>query len=299
MKKLVTLFFALSLLGFISAVFADEPEPESPVVSADSAIPEEALEEVSPRVSLLTATENMLSLSLSDYQYREPSLNVKMDAKNLGVTYRGTVAFTNNYFVMGQIDYRNGDVDYEGTGVQSNVPQYYTNIKLSGGHDFDFGRYVLSPYIGIGYRHLTQRWGGTHTSTGNFGYDRISTYRYIPIGLIHRFSVGSEVIVETALEYDYMFSGNQFSGLSVANKLFANTDVPDVNNHQDRGNGLDLSITLRNSSWGIGGYYKYWSIVRSETKYGTIKFQGNHVAADWYEPSNHTQEFGLMLNYYF
>lgn len=35
MKKLVVLLFALSVLGNISAVFADEPAPEVPTVSAD------------------------------------------------------------------------------------------------------------------------------------------------------------------------------------------------------------------------------------------------------------------------
>ena len=34
---------------------------------------------------------------------------------------------------------------------------------------------------GLGYRSLKDPGGGTTTSTGNWGYDRIQEYRYIPI----------------------------------------------------------------------------------------------------------------------
>jgi hypothetical protein len=108
-------------------------------------------------VNLKTQTGNEIGLTVSSYSYSEPSLNVSMKATNWGVDYTGTYAFGNDFFVLGNANYNNGQVNYSGTGTQSGIPQYYYDFKGVVGYDFAFEDFVLSPYAGIGYRFLSQQ----------------------------------------------------------------------------------------------------------------------------------------------
>jgi hypothetical protein len=221
-----------------------------------------------------------------------------MNATNLGIEYLGTYAFNNNWFLLGQFDYNNGRVQYSGTGTQSGIPQYYYNLKAGLGYDFVYKDFVLSPYAGLGYRYLSQQWGGTQTSTGAYGYDRQSTYYYIPIGLIQRFAVSQKGKIETTLEYDYFISGNQFSGLSDLNGTRGGSSysgIPNFNNQQNSGYGVNLSVMYQQDSWAIGPYYKYWNIQQSQTNTATITRDGSSSAYNVWEPANTTVEFGLKL----
>ena len=244
--------------------------------------------------NLKTQSANQLGLTISGYVYDEPSLNVRMTALNVGVEYLGTYAFQNDWFVLGQIDYNNGPVKYSGSGTASGIPQYYVNLKAALGHDFAFNGFVLSPYIGIGYRYLNQAFGGVTTSTGAAGYDRRSTYNYVPIGIIHRTAVNNnKAKLETTLEYNYLISGNQYSGLAAANPLLSNQ-----NNAQNSGYGINLTILYKQDQWGLGPYYKYWNIADSQTSPANFVASGvryNRI----YEPANTTNEFGLKLIYLF
>jgi outer membrane protein W len=190
--------------------------------------------------NLKTQSVNQMGLTVSGYVYDEPSLSVRMTAINVGVEYLGTYAFQNDWFVLGQVDYNNGPAKYSGSGTASRIPQYYVNLKAAFGRDFAFDGFVLSPYIGFGYRYLDQALGGVVTSTGARGYDRRSTYNYIPIGVIHRFAVNdNKAKLETTLEYNYLISGNQYSGLAAANPFLVNQ-----NNAQNSGYGINCSIPL-------------------------------------------------------
>jgi hypothetical protein len=243
---------------------------------------------------LKTQSANQLGLTISGYVYDEASVGVRMTAVNVGAEYLGTYAFQNDWFVLGQIDYNNGSVNYSGSGTASGIPQYYVNLKAALGHDFAFNSFVLSPYIGIGYRYLNQAFGGVTTSSGALGYDRASTYNYIPIGVIHRIAVNdNKAKLETTLEYNYLLSGNQYSGLATVNPVFGNQ-----NNAQNSGYGINLTILYKQDQWGFGPYYKYWNIAESQTN------STNFVAAGvryngFYEPANTTNEFGLKLTYSF
>jgi hypothetical protein len=239
--------------------------------------------------SLMTQSTNQIGLTVSSYAYEESSLNVKMDATNIGIEYLGTYAFKNNWFLLGEFDYNNGSVKYSGSGTDSGIPQYYYNLKGAVGYDFAFDSFVVSPYIGIGYRFLDQSLGGTTTSTGAIGYDRKSTYNYIPIGATHRFAVNdNKAKIETTLEYDYLISGNQYSGLSTVG-------APNQNNTQNSGYGLNLTILYKQDNWGFGPYYKYWNIEKSQTN--TFAVGGTTYTV--YEPQNTTNEYGLKLTYSF
>ena len=253
----------------------------------------------SQTVNLKTQSINEIGITLSAYSYKEPSLNVAMDATNVGLEYQGTYAFKNDWFLLGEVDYNNGPVKYSGTGSQSGIPQYYYNLKAAVGYDFAFDGFVLSPYVGLGYRFLSQQWGGSTTSTGAIGYDRQSTYNYIPIGVTHRFAVGQKSKIETTLEYDYLISGNQYSGLSTINGHSGISGVPNVNNSQNSGYGINLTVMYKEDSWGVGPYWKYWNISQSNTVTGTFAYNNATYRASVYEPANNTNEFGLKAIYRF
>ena len=245
--------------------------------------------------SLKTQTANQLGLTISSYAYDEPSLNVRVTAINVGVEYLGTYAFQNDWFVLGQVDYSNGPVKYSGSGTASGIPQYYVNLKAAFGRDFAFDGFVLSPYIGIGYRFLDQALGGVVTTTGARGYDRRSTYNYIPIGVMHRFAVNdNKAKLETTLEYNYLISGNQYSGLAAANPYLANQ-----NNVQNSGYGINLTVLYKQDQWGFGPYYKYWNIADSQTNTNSFVAAGRQFTYTTKEPANTTNEFGLKLTYSF
>jgi hypothetical protein len=283
-----------SVLGIISLICATS-------VSAQSSY------EASP---LKTQTINEVGITLSSYKYSEPNLttftgqptSVTMQATNVGIEYLGTYAFQNNWFVLGEFDYNNGPVKYTGTGTQSGIPQYYYNLKAAVGYDFVVNNVVVSPYIGLGYRFLSQQWGSTTTSTGNIGYDRQSTYNYIPIGVINRLAINEKSQLVSTLEYDYLISGNQYSGLSSVNGTSGGntlSGVPNVNNSQNSGYGLNLTVMYKEEKWGVGPYLKYWNIKQSNTVSGTYTVNGSLYRGSVYEPANNTLEYGVKAIYRF
>lgn len=258
--------------------------------------------------NLKTKNSNEIGLTVSSYKYNEPNLtdftgtamSVTMKATNIGIEYLGTLKLEQDWFLLGEADYNNGKADYTGTGTMSGIPQFYYNLKAAAGHDFAFDDFVLSPYIGFGYRYLSQSGGGMSTSTGASFYDRQSTYNYIPVGVMHRMAVnGNKASLVTTLEYDYLISGNQYSGLSAANGKNGYSGVPNANNNQNSGYGLNLSVMYKEDVWGVGPYVKYWNISKSDTVTGTFTKSGTLYSGTVYEPANNTIEYGLKAIYRF
>ena len=121
-------------------------------------------------VNISTQTGNNLGLTISGYQYKEPSLDVKIDAPLLGIDYAGTYAFGNDWFVKADARYAYGSAKYTGSGTQSNIPYSYYDLRGLVGYDFSFselGGFVLAPFTGIGYRYLFDNQGGPTSSGAN------------------------------------------------------------------------------------------------------------------------------------
>ena len=260
---------------------------------------------------LKTKSKNEIGLTLSSYKYTEPnltdfsgtSMSVTMKAMNVGIEYLGTLALTDDWYLLGEADYNNGQVNYTGSGTINSIPQFYYNFKGAVGHDFAFDNFVLSPYLGVGYRFLSQSGGGMTSSSGSGFYDRQSTYNYIPIGIIHRMGINdSKATLVTTLEYDYLISGNQYSGLSSANGTkngVTYAGIPNINNTQNSGYGVNLSVMYKEDSWGVGPYLKYWNISQSDTVYGNFTKNGVAYRGGVYEPANNTMEYGVKAIYRF
>jgi hypothetical protein len=253
---------------------------------------------------LKTQTGNEIGLTLSSYTYTEPSLSVTNKATNYGIEYQGTYAFGNDWFVFGEFDYNTGKNNYSspGSGTVNGIPTYYYNLKGAVGYDFAFEGFNLSPYVGFGYRFLSQQLGGMTSSTGALGYDRQSTYNYLPVGITHRMAVGAKSMLDTTLEYDYLLVGNQYSGLATLNGTYSGVTyagIPNVNNKQNSGYGLNLTVMYKEDDWGVGPYFKYWNIQQSDTAYATITRNGTGYRYSAYEPANNTKEYGIKAIYRF
>jgi hypothetical protein len=247
-------------------------------------------------VSIATQSGNTLGLTVSGYQYREPSLDVVINAPLVGIDYTGTYAFDNDWFVRADARYAYGSAKYTGSGTQSNIPYSYYDLRGLFGYDFSFtelGGFVLAPYTGIGYRYLFDNQGG-QTTSGSNTYQRSSTYVYLPIGITHRMKINDVYKLETNVEYDYLIQGTQVSQLSQAAPY-----IPDVTNQQFRGYGLRLSSMYQFSDWSVGPYITYWNIQNSNSVTQTITVNRVNYRLTAYEPANSTIEAGIKVSYSF
>lgn len=247
-------------------------------------------------VNIATQTGNSLGLTVSAYQYKEPSLDVVINAGLVGIDYTGTHAFKNDWFVKADTRYAYGRAKYIGSGTESNIPYSYYDLRGLFGYDFRFsesGGFVLAPYTGIGYRYLFDNQGGK-TSSGANSYQRSSTYVYLPIGVTHRMKINDIHKLETVFEYDYLIQGTQVSHLSQAASY-----LPDVTNQQFRGYGLRFSSMYQFNEWSVGPYIHYWNIQNSNAVTQTITVNNANYRFTAYEPANNTVEAGIKVAYSF
>lgn len=227
------------------------------------------------------------------YSYREPNLIHQIGpfaGVNTSYTYKVGTAFltANGIFDVGYVNYKSN-----GTGNLNGLWNVVGDFRLLGGADLIRNDWFgVTPYTGLGVR-LLYEWGGNRTTTtGAAGYDRLSRYFYIPVGLSFSFVAGNWVIRPTA-EYDYLVKGQQTSYLSQAG---ANEDV---NNTQNHGYGLRGTLlfetSLSRGRIAFGPFVRYWNIGESEPSF----FTAGGVLFEGVEPHNKTLEAGATLRYRF
>jgi hypothetical protein len=256
--------------------------------------------------SLKTQTANEVGISVSSYEYKEPykaehGFWMKLDAVNYGINYLGTYKINDNWFALGNLNYKRGDDDYKssGSGTDKNIGKDIFEVKVAIGRDFDFDKFVVSPYAGLGFRYLDSDWGGHTSSTGAFGYERESKYYFLPIGTFHRMNLGADSKLETNLEYDYLIRGTQDSKNQDMVGRGTITRYDNAHNKQNSGYGLKASTMYKQNNWGVGPYAEYWHINRSDNAYGSATIGGVTIAGYEFEPANHTTEYGLKASYTF
>jgi len=132
---------------------------------------------------------------------------------------------------------------------------------------------------GLGYRSLKDPGGGSTSSTGNWGYDRIQEYRFIPFLAEINMPIGSIEDGKLKLEYDHIFYGYNASLLSVGGG--ANRDLHFRN---DDGYIWKTSYKFPYASFYLEPYYEFMSIEESNLEAGSQ------------EPSNFTREYGLKFS---
>lgn len=262
---------------------------------------------VSPSVvwanqELNTKTGQQIGVTVSKYQYREPSVDVEDKGNKLGLDYTSSLELQDDYFVKMDGRFAYGDVDYTGSGTMNNQEDWYYDLRGLVGKDFSVAGSVLAPYTGFGARHLYNDARG-QSSTGAWGYRRKSNYFYIPVGVTHRIELQSQSMLETTLEYDYLCTGKQVTRMGdVYEGENGVTETKQIENKQKNGYGLRASAMVSMNNWSFGPYITYWNIKTSEDGnfyvYRASEDQW-YYSAGWYEPHNRTVEFGLKASYSF
>lgn len=226
---------------------------------------------------LVTKTENTLGMSLVKYRYDEPGL-MRLDANKLALSYSGTYVLGSSWpdpgatwFVRAEVDYAVGPADYQNLHSErlSNTPHSYTELRGLVGKDHDMGGYVLAPYVGLGYRRLTN----------NLGYQRNSNYTTLPVGLAHKFKLADQSVLVSSVEYMHLLQGRQNVTLPLQSVSLA----------QKKGFGLRLSVMWREKAWSMGPTLTYWNLGASE--------EGGNPQVR--EPQNKTLELGWKGAYSF
>lgn len=249
--------------------------------------------------SLSTQTGHILGLTVSDYVYKEPSLGVKITSTKIGFDYNGTIKLDSSLFLKADFRYATGKAEYSGSGTQDDEDDWYFDARGLIATDLAFLHFSISPYAGLGFRHLYNDSRGT-TSTGHIGYRRESNYFYIPFGLTHRINLTQATSLETTFEYDHLVRGTQISYLSDTEQSTGYYHVDDTHNTQSEGFGLRFSSMVKMDNLAFGPYITYWDIKQSDTVATQTRSWGGQTSYLYvFEPKNSTLETGFKVSYQF
>lgn len=231
-----------------------------------------------------------LSPEFSYIVYKEPEVTVKERGKMYGLV--GSYTYHNKAMVKVEGRGSVGGVDYSDSGKIDNIRDYILEIRGLVGYDFSISKsFIITPFIGIGYRYLNDDSSGKTSTTGAYGYERESNYLYSPIGIGLIANLGKNWFIGGTGEYDCFWWGKQKSHLSDVDP-----GLNDVSNRQKNGYGLRGSIALQEKGKTVevefGPFIRYWNIKESVT--ATLTYYGIPVGYAW-EPKNHSTEVGLML----
>jgi len=231
---------------------------------------------------------------ISYIKYSESSLNVEETGVMYGID--ASYAYHDGVMLKGEVGYSFGYMDYKGSGEADNIEDTLLEMRVLAGYDFFLNpASVITPYVGFGYRHLSDNGGGKLTSTGYAGYDRKTQYYYIPVGIRTNNDAGNGWSWGITAEFDYFCKGKQTSCLSDVDPGYN-----DVENKQKDGHGFRGSFIVQKKgetiSYSIEPFIRYWKIDDSET--ATVTYYGVPDGYAW-EPQNNSTQFGIMLTVMF
>jgi Outer membrane protein beta-barrel domain len=222
---------------------------------------------------------------LSQYRYEEPG-TMSLEGTRLGVSGAYTAVSPRRAFARVEGRWSYGELEYQGSGVMTGVPDYILEVRVLAGRDYAAGSVLWSPYVGGGIRYLQNDLRGV-TSTGAIGYRRESNYFYLPLGVTLRMPVAEGWVFAPQIEYDVFVRGVQRSYLSDTG-----LGLGDVSNEQSSGRGYRVQLMLESRRWTIAPWMHYWDVKDSE-----LQPAGMGIAV--YEPANTTREAGVELRYRF
>ena len=196
----------------------------------------------------------------------------------------------NMFKVEGRLSY--GAVDYSGSGTWGGIPDWNFEGRVLVGDDIPvMSATRLTPYLGFGYRHLFNKFSvaparNVEGIDYSSGYDRLSNYFYIPVGLEAETHLTSHWSLGLKSEFDFFLWGKQISKLDKSvDKNDVNAGFPRVNNDQKKGLGWRASARLTRESEKFDifaePFFRYWHISDSVADNG------------FYEPNNKTWECGI------
>ena len=272
-----------------------------------------------------------MSVGLGGYRYGEPGAQrVSIHGLKVAGEYTSTLSLSKrrHWFFQANLRGALGRVTYDGycrpwlirpdsaspngyvlgLGAASACSEHgdldwYVDTRALAGKDFIGRKWGLSPYTGVGLRHLSNGTGGVP------GF-RTDDYLYLPLGLTTRTSRRLSV----TLEYDRLIHGWQktresaFGGIAIpataTAPAFTIEGFTDVSFAQHGGWALRASAKYQWArAWSVEPYYVRWSVGASPVNQVTTTFTVNSVTAreqlGFYEPWNSTNEFGVKLGLHF
>jgi hypothetical protein len=229
---------------------------------------------------------------ISYYTYEEPDV-MKIRGIMYGISGSYTYTYRQALMLRTEGSFHYGSMKYtsNNSGDDSGIPDCLVEFRFLTGPDlFPVSWLVLTPYIGVGYRYLRDDSAGKLTSLGFAGLLRESNYYYVPVGISASTDYVHGWIFSLMSEYDYLGKGRQKSYTSETGSSF------DVVNYQIYGYGLRFSLSGRRHfgkfDYFIEPFLTYWNIGRSEDVLEPDNFM-------YYEPANHTLQYGLNLGIQF
>jgi hypothetical protein len=284
--------------------------------------------------SLATPTGNEVSAGAGGYRYVEPLAQpISIQGPKFVAEYTGTRSLSprRRWFLQANARGVVGNMTYDGfcrpwlivpnrsspngyaLGLGGSSPcgesgdaDWYVEGRALVGKDFVGAAWGLSPFTGLGLRHLSN---GT---AGIPGY-RTDDYLYVPVGLTTRTRVAARVL-SVSLEYDRLLHGwqhtheSRFRGGTVpatgTAPAFTIDGFTDVSFSQHSGWALRASATYQATRrWSLEPYYIRWSVRSSPVNDITATFTVNGITAHeqlgFYEPFNTTNELGVKLGFRF
>ncbi len=246
----------------------------------------------------------------SDYKYKEPHMAnpIKTSGKKNGVSLKytqrsiltsGDVSDSDNSFASLEFRYMNGDVDYDGwmhwtSGAvtpfsASNLKDYYFEAALKIGAVYRLADPLdIWPYLGLGWRQLRNH----AEEMGAGGYQRTSTYIYLPLGTNLRYKASEKVSFTLNGQFDVLLHGNQYSRMTDT-ALFGD----DSSNRQDKGYGIRVSVRGDVNMGKVGmfvePFWRYWHIQNSEEQWFYPGGDPTQPGVSLVEPFNTTTEWGI------
>jgi hypothetical protein len=229
---------------------------------------------------------------ISYYTYEEPDV-MKIQGILYGISGSYTYTYRQALMLRMEGSFHYGSMQYtsNNSGNDSGIPDYLMEFRFLIGPDlFPASWLILTPYTGMGYRYLRDDSSGKLTSLGFAGLLRESNYYYVPVGISASTDYVQGWIFSLMAEYDYLGRGRQKSYTSETGSSF------NVVNYQIYGYGLRFSLSGRKHfgkvDYSIEPFLIYWDIGRSEDVLEPDNFM-------YYEPANHTLQYGLNLGVQF
>jgi hypothetical protein len=287
-----------------------------------------------PDVDLGTPTGHDLNVSVGGYRYVEPLTQpISIHGPKFGAEYTGTRSLSESrrWFFRANVRGLLGNTTYDGfcrpwlitlngaspngyaLGLgpafacsESGDQDWYVEGRALAGKDFIGPSWSVSPYAGVGVRHLSNGIAGVP------GY-RTDDYLYLPVGLTTRTRVASRALSVT-LEYDRLLRGWQKTRQSdlgggvvpatATAPAFIINGFTDVSFAQHGGWALRASAKYQATPrWSVEPYYIHWSVDDSPVEFITATFTVDGITANqqlgFYEPFNTTNEFGVKLGFRF
>jgi len=215
------------------------------------------------------------------YRYSEPGFmneNSRLPAISIGFRDESALRQPDEQRIFaGTLEASFGPIRYRGSGERNSAfykflaELYYPVYKDA---------YLV--YAGLGYRMLFDNLGPGVTTTGAGGYDRLSQYVYIPIGVFSRQDDGSGL----KAQFNLLARGRQKSFFT---QIAGYGNDPE--NDQKTGYGLEFSYTTPDGGWEV--YARHWGI-RNSSQTNVYRSDGTQSGTA-IEPENTTTEVGVRF----